>query len=190
MYLPEIHDERTTLTNFLEVQLDALRASAHGLTDEQARQAPFRSVFSISGILKHCTFVMKQRLVAAGRMEADESMQDFYGSFTPSAEQSLERLLAAFDETSQAYLSMCHEGDPDAEIPVGPMPWFGMNEQRAAKLRYVYCHNIEEFARHAGHADLIREQIDGAKAAELLLAVEGLPANDYVTPWQRGAAES
>ena len=43
---------------------------------------------------------------------------------------------------------------------------------------------MEEFARHAGHADIIREEIDGAQAAELLAAVEGRPANDFVTPWQ------
>ena len=65
------------------------------------------------------------------------------------------------------------------------MPWYGMNETRPAKLRHLYVHHIEEFVRHAGHADIIREQIDGAKGAELLAAAEGRPANDFVTPWSK-----
>ena len=39
-------------------------------------------------------------------------------------------------------------------------------------------------ARHAGHADILREQIDGANSAELAAAAEGRPANAFVTPWQ------
>ena len=44
-------------------------------------------------------------------------------------------------------------------------------------------HAVEEVARHAGHADIIREQIDGAQAAELLAAIEGWEPNEYITPW-------
>lgn len=62
-------------------------------------------------------------------------------------------------------------------------PWFGVSEPREGALRYLVVHHVEEFARHAGHADLLREAIDGAKAAELNAAVEGREANDFVTPW-------
>ncbi|PAT15622.1 hypothetical protein CKJ84_05060 [Corynebacterium sp. NML 120412] len=41
------------------------------------------------------------------------------------------------------------------------------------------------FARHAGHADIMREELDGAQAAELLAATEGWEPNEYVTPWAR-----
>lgn len=92
--------------------------------------------------------------------------------------------METFDEVRDEYMRMCRDGDLDAELPVGPMPWVGMNEARPATLRYLYVHHVEEFARHAGHADIIREEIDGAQAAELLAAVEGRPANDFVTPWQ------
>ncbi len=66
---------------------------------------------------------------------------------------------------------------------MGPMPWYGMDEVRSAKLRYLYVHYVEEFARHAGHADIIREQIDGTQTLELLFAAKGWPANEFVTPW-------
>ncbi|WP_206609338.1 DUF664 domain-containing protein [Dermacoccus abyssi] len=65
MYLPQIDDERTTLCNYLDVQLDAIRASAYGLDDEQARRTPLRSALSISGIVKHIVYCMKQSLSGA-----------------------------------------------------------------------------------------------------------------------------
>jgi hypothetical protein len=50
-------------------------------------------------------------------------------------------------------------------------------------LRWVLLHLIQETARHAGHADIIRESIDGATMFELMAAVEGWPATDWLTPW-------
>lgn len=185
MYLPQIHDERTTLCSYLDVQLDAIRASAYGLDNAQARQAPLRSDLSISGILKHIVYCMKQSLSGAGHHEHDQPFEAFMTSFTPNDEEDLDALLARFDAIRAEYMTMCREGDLDDELLVGPMPWYGMNETRPAKLRYLYVHHIEEFARHAGHADIIREQIDGAKGAELLAAAEGRPANDFVTPWSK-----
>lgn len=64
-----------------------------------------------------------------------------------------------------------------------------MDEPRPGTMRYMTVHHVEEFARHAGHADMIREEIDGAQAAALNAAVEGRPANDFVTPWTADEAE-
>lgn len=185
MYLPQIDNERDTLCNYLEAQLDAIRASAYGLDDTQARQTPLHSALSISGIIKHITFCMKGSLSGAGHHEHDQPDNAFYKSFAPSDEETLESLLVTFDSVRTEYMTMCRGGDVESTLPVGPMPWFNMNEPRDAKLRYLYVHHVEEFARHAGHADIIREQIDGAKAGELMLAVEGLPGNDFLSPWEK-----
>ena len=64
-------------------------------------------------------------------------------------------------------MGMCREGDLESELPVGSMLGYGLDEPRPARLRYLYVHHVEDFARHAGHADIIREEIDGAQAAEL-----------------------
>ena len=115
---------------------------------------------------------------------AERAFEAFAASFTPTPEETLDVLLGVFDDVRAQYTQMCREGDVETELPVGPMPWFGMDEARPAKLRYLYVHHVEEFARHAGHADIIREELDGATAGELLAAVEGWPANDYITPWR------
>lgn len=184
MYLPQIDDERSTLCNYLDAQLDSLRASAYGLSDEQARQRPLRSALSISGILKHVTWGMAGSLAGAGREGYQDGFEDFYTSFTPTEKEDIDSLLATFDRVRADYMTMCREGDLEAELPVGPMPWYGMNEPRPAKLRYLYVGHVDEFARHAGHADIIREELDGATAPELLSAIEGWAANEFVQPWQ------
>ncbi len=183
MHLPSIDDERTTLSNFLDDQLAAIRASAHGLTDEQSRLQPLRSALSISGIIKHISFCMRQSLSNASVPGYEGGAGDFFASFAPAEDETLDGLLAEFDGVRRDYMSMCHGGDLDAVLPVGPLPWFGMDEARPATLRYLYADYLQEFARHAGHADIIREELDGAQAASLLAAVEARPANEWVTPW-------
>jgi hypothetical protein len=50
-------------------------------------------------------------------------------------------------------------------------------------VRWVLLHLIQETARHAGHADIIRESIDGATALPLMAAVEGWPPRRTIRPW-------
>ena len=189
MYFPAIHDERTTLRNYLQVQLQAIRDAAHGLTDEQARRQPLASVFSVSGVIKHCSYVLRSRLAAAGVLDAKPSYEDFMASFTasftPDENEDLTTLLEDYDRLCEQYLKLVEETDLDQVVQAPPAPWYGRNEPAETTMRYLIVHNLEEFARHAGHADIIREQIDGAKAAELNAAVEGRPANEFVTPWKK-----
>lgn len=97
MYLPQTDDERTTLCNYLEVQLDAIRASSYGLDDAQARRAPLRSALSLSGITKHIVYCRKQSLSGAGHHEHDQPFEEFFASFTPSDDEDIATLLETFD---------------------------------------------------------------------------------------------
>jgi len=73
--------------------------------------------------------------------------------------------------------------DPGADMTAPPAPWDGIYGPTDSVQRFGLVHHVEELARHAGHADIIREQIDGATAASLLMAVEGREGNDFVQPW-------
>ena len=64
------------------------------------------------------------------------------------------------------------------------MPWFPQDVD-AWSVRWVLLHLIEETARHAGHADVVRESLDGASSISLLAAAEKWLANDFVQPWAR-----
>jgi hypothetical protein len=202
MYHPAIDDEVTTIRRSIEDQLAAIRAAAFGLSDEQVRARPVTSALSVGGIIKHCVFVLESRLAGMGRTAAAQSgatslesrlagmglrdcdYEDFYASFALTEDESFSDVLAGYDQAVARYLQSYDTWDPTATLTLPPAPWFGRTEPAEATLRYQMLQDLVEFARHAGHADIIREQIDAAKALELLAAVEGLPANDFVTPWK------
>lgn len=193
MYHPAIHDEATGLAEYVDTQLEALRASAHGLTEEQARLRPTRSALSIGGILKHINFVIRPPEAATEITVGDDgaitedATAAFMDTFALRDDETLAGTLATFDERRPQVVEWIRGSDEDEEIPVGPAPWYGRMVTRQARLRYAHVHFVEELARHAGHADIIREQIDGATTLELVLADTGQPATPFAEPWTAGA---
>lgn len=190
MYLPAQHDEMETFRGYVTQQLEALRASAHGLTDEQARLTPCRSALSVGGILKHVTYVLgKDNPEARDPGAPEDPFEQFYVSFTMREDETLADVLSRFDAMVVGVEAMFVAGaDPDEAVPQPPAPWYGITEESTVRRRYQLGHVLEELARHAGHADIIREEIDGATAGGLLAAVEGWEAKDFVQPWEPAPA--
>jgi hypothetical protein len=81
------------------------------------------------------------------------------------------------------YLAAVAATDPSAATSEPPQPWFGIFDVRPANARYFLVHHVEEMARHAGHADIIREQIDGMAVPAIMLSQSGAPANDFFQPY-------
>ena len=69
------------------------------------------------------------------------------------------------------------------------MPWFP-KDVAAWSVRWVLFHMIEELARHAGQADIIRETIDGATLYELLAGLEDWEPTPWLTPWGKEPVNS
>lgn len=185
MFPPDEHTEIETLVGYLEVQLEALRTSAHGLTDDQARERPTRSALSVGGLLKHAAYVLSgSARPEAGVEITPEQYAAFAGSFALTADETLEEVRERFDAAASAYLERARALDPDARTTEPPSPWHGVLEATTVRHRYQLVHHVEELARHADHADILREQLDGATALSLRMAVLGLPGNDFVQPWQ------
>lgn len=188
MYFPTFHDEITGYAEYVDQQLEGLRASAHGLTEEQARLTPTRSALSIGGIIKHTSHVIAAPEEKKARVEeGGEITQDAYAAFMDTfalrADETLSETIATFDRRRIAVVEWIRSTDPSAEQTVPPAPWYGVMNSSQAAMRYSFGHFIEELARHAGHADIIREQIDGATSLELLLADTGRPATPFAQPW-------
>lgn len=187
MFAPGTHTEAEVFAGFIAMQLEGVRTAAFGLTDEQARERPCRSELSVGGLVKHVTWVMRQR----GAVDADRVMDEagyaaFTDSFTLREDETLGEALAAFDQTREAYLADVRATDPGAPMTEPAAPWDGRDEPTPSVQRYALAHAVEELARHAGHADVLREQLDGATAAPLAMAVAGDPGNDFVRPWSPG----
>lgn len=189
MYAPAQHDEVTGLVNYIDEQLTAIRAAAFGLTEEQARATPCRSALSVGGITKHAAYVMRGALERL-RTEVTEQPVDaaayaaYTDSFAVRDDETVAATIEDFDRVRAELLATVAATDPAGDTTAPPAPWHGILDARPIHARYYLVHLVEECARHAGHADIVREQIDGVAVPALVLTLAGASANDFFQPYQ------
>jgi uncharacterized damage-inducible protein DinB len=192
---PPVTDERDALREYLAYHQSAYLAVSYGLTDEQARLTPTVSALSIGGLVKHATAMQRTwmaRIAAAPDAPPrdprpfEEIAKDFGDQHVMRPDETLVGLLSAFEAENAESLRLVETADLDAKVPVPQdIPWFPKNT-KAWSVRWVILHVINELARHSGHADIIRESIDGATMYELIAAREGWTIDGWVQPWKRG----
>lgn len=173
LLVPPVKDERDGLLKFLSAQRDALRASVHSLSREQATSKPSASALSLAGLVKHAA--QTERGWVRGRLaELPMEEVDYEGSFVLRDDESVEDVLALYDEVAEETERIVNElPDLDHPVPVPKgVPWFP-DDVEFWSARWILLHCIEETARHAGHADIIRETIDGSNAFVLLAKWQG-----------------
>jgi predicted enzyme related to lactoylglutathione lyase len=112
-----------------------------------------------------------------------EDVGDYLEGFTFRETDSLEALLAAYDEVSAAVLDAVRRIDLDTAVPVPDAPWFPKDVE-AWSVRWVWWHLVEELTRHAGHGDIVRETLDGATMYALVAARDGLPDLPWLPAWR------
>ncbi len=190
---PPVTDERSALREYLAHHQSAFFAVAYGLTDEQARATPTVSALSIGGLVKHVTAMQHtwmMRVAAApdapprDTRPFEEIAKDFGDQHVMGPDETLAGLLSAFEAENAESLRLVETTDLNAKIPVPEdIPWFPKNT-KAWSVRWVILHVLNELARHAGHADIIRESIDGATMYELIAGREGWAIDGWVQPWK------
>jgi hypothetical protein len=187
MYAPAQHDEITGLMNYIAQQLDALRASVYGLTEAQARETPCRSTLSLAALVKHAAHGMRgytERALGDAKPLDGQAFSAYMGSLAVAEDESVIGILGEFDAAREAFFATLQNLDPDADVTEPPAPWQGVFDEHPAKARFDLVHVVEEFARHAGHADIIREQLDGMAVPTLVMTLEGVPANEFFQPYE------
>ncbi len=158
--------EREALTSFLDKQRDILTRKVDGVADAQARLAPTASSLSLLGILKHCALWERRwfQVIFAGRTFPGEWPQAgrrvLLADFATGPQDTVPRWLIYYREQVAESRRVVAESELEAPCAFWPDYWSGRAEDR--NLRWVLLHHIEEVARHAGHADIIRETIDGS----------------------------
>jgi hypothetical protein len=130
-----------------------------------------------------------QRERAASREEREREYQD---GFRLREDETLAGVLAAYEgvaEETEAAIASVDDLSRPVPVPKG-VPWFPADVE-AWTVRWVLLHVLEETARHAGHADIVRESIDGATMYELMAGAEGWPETEWLKPWRpRGVSGS
>lgn len=167
--VPPVADERDGLLAFLAQQRRVLRHAAYGLTEEQLRVAPSASVLSIGGLLKHVAFTERGWIDRVAGRPDPRSNPSYDRQFELDESDTLEGLLAELAAAAVVTEeTVAGIGDLGQAVPMSE----DYPEVSAWSVRWVLLHLIEDFARHAGQADIIRETIDGAQALDLLAAAE------------------
>ena len=116
-----------------------------------------------------------------GDTDPSAAMADYLGTFQLTREETLAGVLAGYEAAAaQTDRSTRATADLDRQVPLPATPW----SPDGCTVRWILFHLIEETARHAGHADLLREALDGGLSGPLMAAAEGWPADGWVTPWR------
>lgn len=151
---PATDDERQQLERFLDAARAEIVATLTGLTEEQARRRLVPSLTTPIGLVKHLTFVEQVwfQVVLGGRTRAELDLPaEIDPTFVPAPDDTVASVIADYErvcawsrETAAAY-GLDHVAEHHRMGPV--------------TLRWIHLHMLREVSRHAGHADILREQL-------------------------------
>ena len=153
--------EREGLIEFLDLQREALINKLNDLSDADARRTATVSSLSLLSLVKHSATWERRwfQVIAAGYAFPGEwpevRSEDVDSTFQVSGDDTVDSVVAYYRD--QIVVSNEIVGGRDLDAPCA---W---PEMAHRNLRWVAMHMIEETARHAGHADIIRESIDGQR---------------------------
>jgi len=162
-------DERGALLSFLAEQRGGIRRAVLGLTDEQAASRPSVSELTLAGLLKHVAET-EQGWIARAKGEAPTVHRDesnWHECFQLVGDETVESQLAYWEKVAadtEAFIRSVPSLDDTFPLP--DQPWFPPDSR--VSMRWLVLTLIRETARHAGHADIIRESLDGKTAFELV----------------------
>ncbi len=157
-------DELTTLSQYLDFQRATIVSKTEGMSREQLRQQDRPSTLTLGGLLYHLALVEESWLEVrfAGLPDREpwagiDWDADPNWEFRTAADLDGDQLRARYHEACERGRRVVADASGADQLSVRPM-----RSGAQFSLRWVLLHLIEETARHAGHADLIREAIDGA----------------------------
>lgn len=155
-------DERVTLNGFLDYYRGTIITKIDGLTDEQARTRFVGSDTTLIGIVRHLAEVernwFRRRLRGEDAPPLYYSEADLDGDFHPGPDWTVPEAVAAYERECAVSRVIVADTASLDELTVVPVRGY----DAPVSLRWVLVHMIEETARHAGHADILRELIDGS----------------------------
>jgi len=163
-------NESELILSLLDNQYSALRNAVTDLTEEQARSVPSASSLSLASLHNH---LVQGHAAAADRIAGTvnpdrDPVEDWQSAWLVDDADSAAGRLARLDAVAEQFAAVLR-AEPDldrvVDLPADVARW--LIHDGPLTVRFLALHQIEEWARHAGHADVIRESIDGATAATL-----------------------
>jgi uncharacterized damage-inducible protein DinB len=160
--------ERQVLEAFLDFHRQVLASKVDGISEDEARRRLVPSKTTLAGLIKHMTGVERGwfQEVLAGRQPADIGPNGGGEGWDLAGNETVGSLVSEYEQACEQSRQIAARFALDDAVPE---PDLGQ-----VSLRWIYVHMIEETARHAGHADILREQTDGAA---------GMDGDAAVTTW-------
>lgn len=154
MSSPATDDERQQLERFLDAARAEIVATLTGLTEEQARRRLVPSLTTPIGLVKHLTFVEQVwfQVVLGGRTRVELGLPaEVDPSFIPAPDDTVTSVLADYEE------ACAWSRETAAAYPLDHIAEH--HRLGRVSLRWIHLHMLREINRHAGHADILREQL-------------------------------
>jgi hypothetical protein len=163
-----VSGERADLLESLAAQRHFLRVTVQGLTEEQARQRTTTSELTLGGLIKHVAGQEEKWvdfiLTGPGAMATPTDEAGFAKwaeEFRLLPGETLDGVLERYAVVARRTDELVATVDLDLSHPLPEAPWFEKGAHRSA--RRVLLHIVAETSQHAGHADILRESLDGQK---------------------------
>ena len=162
--------ERQVLEAFLDFHRQVLVSKVDGIPENEARRRRVPSKTTLAGLIKHMIGVERGwfQEVLAGRspQDIDPNVGGGEESWDLAENETVSSLIKEYEQTCEQSRQTAARFALDDAVPEPDMA--------QVSLRWIYVHMIEETARHVGHADILREQADGAA---------GIDGDSAVTTW-------
>ena len=163
--------ELETLVGFLEFHRATLQWKTRGLTDEELRRTTAASTMTLGGLLMHVAYVEDAWFGGLSDAPRVAPWSEVDWKTDPDWEWHIVHTMPGADVRAQWNTSVQRSRDAlaaalrraDTSDPLGSLSQRGWPNGERPSLRWVLVHMIEEYARHNGHADLLREAIDGQR---------------------------
>lgn len=155
--------ERADFLQMLAKHRGFLKFTVQNLTDEQANQRTTVSELTLGGLIKHVAVTERGwvNFILGGAAGMFSEPVDWEAQFSMREGETLAGLLEQYEEIARRTDELVATVDLDESHPLPEAPWF---EPGAAwSNRRVLMHIIAETSQHSGHADIIRESLDGSK---------------------------
>ncbi|GLW95367.1 DinB family protein [Actinokineospora globicatena] len=159
----DLDGERADLLQTLAVHRGFLRYTAQGLTDAQAAEKSTVSALTVGGLIKHvaATEAAWYRFMVGGAAEMESVALDWEDEHRMNPGETLQSYLDNYAAIAAKTDELVKTADLNKSYPLPEAPWFEAGAVRS--VRRVLLHIIAETAQHAGHADIIRESLDGQR---------------------------
>jgi uncharacterized damage-inducible protein DinB len=179
-----IGNEQEGLLAYLAQMRYVIRLTGYGLDGDQLRAAPTASPLTVGGLIKHAASTEEGWIATIRGVPQEVNYTEYEQNFRLADGETIDDVFERYDRIAERTEKTVAEiADLGYSVPVDKAPW-NRSDVDSWSLRWVLLHLIQETARHTGHADIIRESVDGGTAYPLMAAAEGWPETPWLKPWQ------